>query len=217
MMRMRSVKVAEERRNEILDAASKLFARKGFEGTSTNDILEEVGIARGTLYYHYKSKEDIMDALVERYNARLLGAAHKIAADKNIPVLERIALVIMALKLDGEGSVEIMKHVHGPKNALMHQKIQKIIIKGVTPILTGIIREGNEQGLFNTPYPYECMEMMVAYTSIVLDDNSTEMSCEEEASRLQAAIFNMERMLGVKEGCFGGILKVLGSQNGGGG
>ena len=57
---MRTVKNAEERRNEILDAAAELFKQKGFDGTSTGDILEKVGIARGTLYYHFKSKEDIM-------------------------------------------------------------------------------------------------------------------------------------------------------------
>jgi AcrR family transcriptional regulator len=61
---MRVVKEAEERRNEILDAADELFGQKGFDGSSTNDILEKVGIARGTLYYHFKSKKDIMDALI---------------------------------------------------------------------------------------------------------------------------------------------------------
>ena len=68
---MRIVKEAEERRNEILDAADELFGRKGFDGTSTNDILEKVGIARGTLYYHFKSKEDILDALIQRYDCLL--------------------------------------------------------------------------------------------------------------------------------------------------
>ena len=54
---MRVVKEAEERKNEILDVAERLFGEKGFDNTSTNDILEEIGIARGTLYYHFKSKE----------------------------------------------------------------------------------------------------------------------------------------------------------------
>lgn len=49
---MRVVKEAEERRNEILDTAERLFVEKGFDGTSTNDILNDIGIARGTLYYH---------------------------------------------------------------------------------------------------------------------------------------------------------------------
>ncbi len=47
------------RKNEILDAAEELFALKGFDGTSINDTLEKAGIARGMLYYHFKSKEDV--------------------------------------------------------------------------------------------------------------------------------------------------------------
>ena len=54
---MRIVKEAEERRKEIFDAADELFCQKGFNGTSTNDIIEKVGIARGTLYYHFNSAE----------------------------------------------------------------------------------------------------------------------------------------------------------------
>ena len=53
---MRIVKEAQERKNEILDIADRLFKLKGFDHTSIADILMEAGIARGTLYYHFKSK-----------------------------------------------------------------------------------------------------------------------------------------------------------------
>lgn len=212
---MRVVKEAEERRNEILDAANELFSQKGFDGTSTNDILEKVGIARGTLYYHFKSKEDIMDALIERYNVRILGAAQEIAADKSIPVNERIIRVVMALNISGGSGEEIMEHIHRPQNALMHQKIQKVIINGVTPILTGIIREGIEHGLFSTPFPYECMEMVVTYTNTVFDDDMVKMANEERASRIQAFIFNAERLLGAESGSLMYVMQMFGSENGG--
>jgi AcrR family transcriptional regulator len=212
---MRVVKKAEERRNEILDAADELFGQKGFDGTSTNDILEKVGIARGTLYYHFKSKEDIMDALIERYNDRLLGAAQEIAADKSIPLNERIIRVVMAMNISGGSGKEIMEHIHKPQNALMHQKIQKVIINGVTPILAGIIREGIEQGLFNTPYPHECMEMIVAYTNTVFDDDMVKMTNEERASRIQAFVFNAERLLGAESGSLMYVMKMIVSGNGG--
>ncbi|MGE8203647.1 TetR/AcrR family transcriptional regulator [Heyndrickxia sp. NPDC080065] len=211
---MRVIKKAEERRNEILDAAEELFGQKGFDGTSTNDILEKVGIARGTLYYHFKSKEDIMDALIERYTVLLLGAAKEIAADKSIPVNERIIRVVMALNISGGNSKEIMEHIHKPQNALMHQKIQKVIINGVPPILTEIIREGIEQGLFSTPYPYECMEMVVAYTNTVFDDEMVTMTNEELASRIQALVFNVERLLGVESGSLMYMMKMFGGGNG---
>ncbi len=193
-------KEAEERRNEILDVADELFGQKGFDGTSTNEILEKVGIARGTLYYHFKSKEDIMDALIERYTVQILYCAKEIAANKNISVYERIIGVVMALNISDGNGKEVIEHMHKPQNALMHQKIQKVIVNDVPPVLTGIIQEGIEQGLFNTPYPYECMEMIVAYTNTVFDDAMVNLTNAEFASRIQALIFNVERLLGVESG-----------------
>ena len=207
---MRVVKGADERRNEILDAADELFAQKGFDGTSTNDILEKVGIARGTLYYHFKSKEDIMDALIERYSARLLGAAQEIAADKSIPIVERIMRAVMALSISGGSSEEIMEHIHRPQNALMHQKLQKVIINGVTPILAEMIREGIDEGLFNTPFPYECMEMVVIYANAIFDDDLVPLTQEELAQRAQAFIYNIERLLGAESGSLMHVMRMFG-------
>ncbi|MCT1399423.1 TetR family transcriptional regulator [Paenibacillus sp. LC231] len=207
---MRVVKKAEERRNEILDAADELFAQKGFDGTSTNDILEKVGIARGTLYHHFKSKEDIMDALIDRYAVHLLDGAQEIAEEKSIPVVERIIRVVMALNLSGGSSKEIMEHIHKPQNALMHQKIQKVIINGLPPILTGIIREGIEQGMFSTPFPYECMEMVVIYANTVFDDDMITLTNEERGSRMLAFVCNVERLLGAASGSLMDVIQMFG-------
>ncbi|WNS41963.1 TetR/AcrR family transcriptional regulator [Paenibacillus sp. MMS20-IR301] len=217
---MRIVKEAEARRNEILDAAQELFGRKGFDGTSTGDILAKVGIARGTLYYHFKSKEDIMNALIERYSASILGAAQDIARDTSIPVLERILRVIMALNIssgdDSGSSKEIMEHIHKPQNALMHQKIQKVIISGVPPVLADIIREGIRQGIFNTPYPYECMEMIVIYANTIFDGDLVELTEEARMSRVIAFISNAERLLGAEQGSLISVMQMFGSGAGAG-
>lgn len=207
---MRVVKKAEERRNEILDAADELFGQKGFDGTSTNDILEKVGIARGTLYHHFKAKEDIMDALIDRYSDGLLDAAQVIAADKTISVVERIIRVVMAMNLSGGSSKEIMEHIHKPQNALMHQKIQKVIINGLPPILTAIIREGIEQGMFSTPFPYECMEMVVIYANTVFDDDMITLTNEERGSRMLAFVCNVERLLGAASGSLMDVMQMFG-------
>ncbi|GLC81298.1 TetR/AcrR family transcriptional regulator [Lacrimispora brassicae] len=196
---MRNVKEAEERKNEILDAADELFGQKGFDGTSTNDILEKVGIARGTLYYHFKSKEDIMDALIERYHVQLVNAAKEIASNKSLPVTQRLLQVIKALRINHKGGKEIIEQMHKPQNALMHQKTQKAILNGITPILAELIKEGMETGVFDTPYPYESMEMIMTYANGVFDGDM-EMTDEEQTKRIQAFAFNMERLLGGKDG-----------------
>jgi AcrR family transcriptional regulator len=206
---MRVTKEAEERRNEILDAADELFGNKGFDGTSTQDILDKVGIARGTLYYHFKSKEEIMDAIIERHEIRLLNTAQAIAADKSIPIIERIIRVVVSMNISGGGSKEVMEHIHKPQNAMMHQKIQKVMINGITPILTEIILEGIEQGLFSTPFPYECMEMLVSYANIVFDDDMVEMTNEGRIKRIQAFVFNAERILGVETGSLTAVMRMF--------
>lgn len=79
---MRIVKNAEERKMEILDTAEHLFETQGFDNTSTNDILNEIGIARGTLYYHFKSKEEILDAIISRLTRQLLEKAKSLSRKK---------------------------------------------------------------------------------------------------------------------------------------
>lgn len=196
---MRIVKEAEERRNEILDAADILFGQKGFDATSTNDILEKVGIARGTLYYHFKSKEDILDALIKRYQEQIINAARAIAADKSISVPVRIIKVIRAMNVSQGSAKELKEQMHKPQNALMHQKTQTVVLEGVMPILTEIIRDGIEEGLFATPYPRECMEMLLLYGGTVFDD-AADTSQDVREQRIRAFIFHTERLLGAESG-----------------
>lgn len=190
----------EERKNDIIDVADRLFSQRGYDATSTNDIIESAGITRGALYHHFSSKEEILDTLVERYGRRVLEAAAAVAADSSLPVKERIIRTILASNFASVGGGELIRQVHRPQNALLHEKIQKAMINGLTPILTGIIRDGIGQGVFVTDYPYESMEMMVAYINTIFDRDIAELGDAEKNSRLAALLSNMEKILGAKTG-----------------
>ena len=197
---MRVVKEAEERKNEILDAAEKLFGAKGFDHTSTNDILNEIGIARGTLYYHFKSKEDILDAMIERITRQLIAKATDIVQKKEIPVLQRLTMTIMTLNVNNELGLEVMQQVHKPQNALMHQKMQETLLSGVNPLITGLIEEGIQQDIFRTDYPAEAVEMTMLYSSTAFD-SMTVYTEEERQRKIVAFIYNLEQLLGMEHGC----------------
>ena len=199
---MRIVKEAPERKNEILDAAEELFAAKGYEATSTGDILDRVGIARGTLYYHFKSKEDILDALIERVNGTLIARAKKAAEDRSVPVVERIVRTIMSLNVASSESAigqEVLEQVHKPQNALMHQKMQQRLLDGVVPVLTALVEEGNAAGVFHTGYPRETTEMLILYSVTVFDERFPQ-TPEQMMHRAQALIHDTEILLGAREG-----------------
>lgn len=196
---MRVVKEARVRKNEILDVAERLFGTKGFDSTSTNDILNEIGIARGTLYYHFKSKEDILDAMIQRMTDSLVEKASEIAGKKDIPVLRRLTLMMLSMNADNDLSHEIMEQVHKPKNALMHQKMQEQLLAGVNPIITSLIEEGTAQGICQTDYPAEVAEMTLLYANTVFDALA-EHSTEERQRKIAAFIYNLERLLGMEQG-----------------
>ena len=205
---MRVVKEAAERRNEILDAAEVLFVTKGYDKTSTNDILDKVQIARGTLYYHFKSKEDILNAMIDRINSSLFAKAEAIAKDSSVSVIERIFLTITSLRVNTDIGIEIITQVHKPQNALLHQKMQKSLVDGILPILVGLVEEGNAQGIFNAKFPKETTEMLVLYSTIAFDDDYDE-SPESVQMRITAFLYNVERLLGAKEGSVQSVMMKL--------
>ena len=55
-------------KDRILEEALKLFAQSGYVGTSMNDIADKLGVTKAALYKHYKSKQKILDSIVERMN-----------------------------------------------------------------------------------------------------------------------------------------------------
>lgn len=198
---MRIVKEAEARREEILDAAERLFAAKGFDNTSTGDILDAVGIARGTLYYHFKSKEDILDGVIQRLTDRLMQDAGAIVRRKELPVLERLTKAILSLNVESRIGLEIMEQVHRPQNALMHQKMQSALLEGINPILTELVEEGVRQGICHTRYPESVVEMTILYANTAFDTlNVTGLSPAQREHKIAGFIYNLERLMGMAEG-----------------
>jgi AcrR family transcriptional regulator len=58
--------VSEERKNQILDAATQVFMQKGFDKARMDDIVEQTGLSKGTLYWYFKSKYDIIISILDR-------------------------------------------------------------------------------------------------------------------------------------------------------
>ena len=190
----------EQTRNFILETAFRLFIEKGYERTSIQDIIDQLGgLSKGAIYHHFKSKEDILDAMIERMTGSLVAKASEIVENKDVPVLQRLTLMMMALNVNNDLGHEIMEQIHKPQNALMHQKMQERLLAGVNPIVTSLIEEGIAQGICQTDYPAEVAEMTLLYSNTVFDDLAP-LGAEERQRKIAAFIYNLERLLGMEEG-----------------
>lgn len=65
---MPNEKSGEESRKKILEVAEKLFLEKGYDDTSISDIVKELGMTKGVIYHHFKSKQNIFETVLEAYS-----------------------------------------------------------------------------------------------------------------------------------------------------
>jgi len=208
---VRISKKPEVRKNEILDAAEVLFAAKGYNHTTINDILEAVAIAKGTFYYHFQSKEEVMDSIVMRFIEAGVDAARMIAADTTLTAHEKIFRIVMAQKPD-DGKEKMIEQLHQVHNAEMHQKSLVETILQLTPVLTDVIEQGIEEGTFQTAYPRETVEFLLVSSSFLFDEGIFRWRPEELMQKAVAFTTIMEMTLGAEQGSFGYMLEAMGKR-----
>ena len=207
---MRVSKSPEERKKEILDVAEELFTTKGYAETTINDILQKIGIAKGTFYYYFKSKEDVMDAIVDRFIEIGVRAAENIAQDSTLKAPEKIFQIIMAQNPDDSGKGKMIEELHRVNNAEMHQKSLVETILKLTPILTEVIEQGIDEGTFNTPYPKETVEVLLVSSGFLFDEGIFQWEASELMQKAIAFTYILEITLGAEAGSFSYLLKKLG-------
>ena len=193
------------RREMILDEAEALFAQQGYEATSMEQLLARVGIAKGTLYYHFPSKEAIMDELIERRSRAMLATARAIVEDSAIPGMARLARALVALRVD-DGADAALDYMHRPENALMHLKTERLILREVPQILLRALQEDLASGVLDCPHPLVCMEMLVLYANTAFDQLNAAEDKRDTAQRIAAFSYVADRLFGAPPGSFGAAL-----------
>ena len=199
---MKVTKEFNERRNEILDAAGRLFGTKGYNKCTVNDILDAVGIAKGTFYYYFKSKEEVLDAIIDRVTEMVAVRAEEAAANPELSPMMKLLNIILSMRVESEVDNGIMEELHKPENALMHQKSLGSMVTRVTPVLVKVVDEGISEGIFKSDFPVQYMRAFLTSSITLLDDGIFQVKPEEQLMTLRALIALLEKMLGVEDEAF---------------
>jgi len=206
---MRIIKEPEVRKKEILNAAEKFFADRGYEAATVNDILDAVKIAKGTFYYHFKSKEDVLDALIEKRISEGVAKAQEIAAS-SLPPVQKLLAIMMAQKPQNQIQEDFTAVLHEKDNAKMHQKSLTQYVLRLSPCLGKVVKEGIETGIFSTPFPHESAEILLSAALVLFDDDYFQWTKEEAAAKTAAFLTVIERTVGAEEGSFAEFARVFG-------
>jgi AcrR family transcriptional regulator len=87
----------EDRPQELLDAALLVFGRKGYRGTRLDEVAEAAGVTKGTIYHYFATKEDLLLAVIQHYQALAFGRVEDVLQDTHLPAATRIRLLVRNL------------------------------------------------------------------------------------------------------------------------
>jgi len=85
--------VVTDRREQILQTAQKLFAEKGFRGTSLNDVAKQLGFRQQAVYHYFRSKEEILYELIDRAGQAIATSA-QLTMDTDTPPADKLAEIV---------------------------------------------------------------------------------------------------------------------------
>ncbi len=144
----------EARRAALVSAAAIVFARRGVANTAVSDIVKAAGVAQGTFYLYFDSKDDavlavvarVADAIVESTAARVAAASS--AVDKLLALPGVLSEV--GAEPEAAGLVDLMHH---PENRILHDRLAEDMTLRLVPLLEAIVEQGVAEGVFSVDDP----------------------------------------------------------------
>ncbi|MBQ8856563.1 MAG: TetR/AcrR family transcriptional regulator [Lachnospiraceae bacterium] len=199
------------KRDQILDAFRDLLENKDIHHISVSDIAKKAGIGKGSLYYYFSSKDEMLNALIKRTYAGALEMAKELVHQTDLTIYSRLAKITNACVA---ATGEFLKRSEVVKiktnlsdriydSAYIHQQFMKHSIVDFKDIYTEIIQQEIDKGTIKFDSAAEIAEIVLIVLTVKIDNTLSPSSDEETAKTLQTLITLLERGTGNADGAFG--------------
>lgn len=195
------MKKGEKRKKELLKIAYDMFLTRGYENTRVEEIIEKAQIAKGTYYYYFESKEQMLEEVIDMMIDNETEMAKQVIA-MDISVPQKIVGILASIK-PTEAEQPVKNALFQPENVLMHYKVRQKLINVLTPLLSEVIVEGVNEGIFECENIPERVKMLL----IISDSTFNEGSFSEKD--ISVFIDMTEKLLGAKNGSMSFIYDMI--------
>ena len=145
------------RRNAILDSAQRLIYTRGYEQMAIQDILDDLRISKGAFFHYFRSKQVLLEALIERMVGEAVRVLTPIVDDPDLPPLEKLEHLFATgnrWKVERKDFLlGLLRVWYTDENAIVRQKALAAGYSRVIPMITSVIRQGVQEGVFTVRYP----------------------------------------------------------------
>ncbi|NMS90276.1 TetR/AcrR family transcriptional regulator [Clostridioides difficile] len=190
-----------DKKELILNAMQELLKEEKGATCSVSDIAKKAGIGKGSIYYYFKSKDEIFDAVVEHTYKQIIDKCKAIVDKSQLDSISKLMLLFQSYVTSTvESSID--EYLHQQFNASIHQKSLAKILTSLSPIVAEIFQQGVKEGLFECEYTLEISEIILSVFTFLLDPGIFTWDKEERNRKLKALSLILERTLIAPKGSF---------------
>lgn len=227
----RIVKDAEVRRDELLQTALALFLENGYERTTVEQITEAVGVAKGTFYHYFSTKQDLLEQLVREFTDDLFGQIESALEASDGAAIERFGVLTAASAAAKLGrkdeTLMLTRSLYFDDNRMLKTRLRDGWVERTRPLIREIVAQGCAEGVFDVPDVNAMTEvwlslwydygMEVAQLFFEAQDDPSRV--DELVAAMNALVLAEERILGAAPGSLGmdvepAVRELFGSRRG---
>lgn len=179
--------------NEIIDAAKYLFTKKTFQKTTVDDILEITGLSKGGFYHYFKSKEDVLIAIIDQLVDEVVRETNTIAIAPDLNALQKIKLFI---KMNYQKKLPytslFQSLAKGKDNHIVLYKYYMMVWERYIPTLVHIVQQGVNEGSMKVTYPEETVRLLYKALTFV---HEIDPELIREREKVRRHMFALEQMI----------------------
>lgn len=193
----RVVKKPFERKLEIVEAARLLFQTKKI---TLQEVMDCLGIAKGTIYHYFRSKEELLEAVVEEIVQKHLEKMEFLIQKMEGNALQKMQAVIESGR--SLGAPDLLNELHKKNNEAMHTRLLAATLMKLAPLYGKLIEQGCKEGLFQVESPRECAEFLLSAIEFLTDSGIYPWSKADLHRRMKAFPQLIEQQLRAPRGSF---------------
>jgi AcrR family transcriptional regulator len=184
---------ARNTKERIIKGAFSLFATKGYEATTTQDIIDITQLSRGAMYHHFKSKQDILESVTKEAQLQINAFLEELVADGSLTSKEKISKII---EYNANNDIQKQLIHYNWMEKIPFALLDEIrnLNNIIAPYISQIIEQGVENNEYQCDYPQELAEILALCIDIWLDPVLFKRRYDEVCSRLDFLLFMLERI-----------------------
>lgn len=199
-------------KNRIANKALEMFVKSGYQNTSLNDIIRELGIAKGTFYHYFSSKDEMVNYFIERMNEEILPRVKKVMENEKYNALQKFNKFMWEIKkykiIHRKTIKKLAILMYKEENILLRYKMINFGLKEYAPMIASILKQGKQEKIFNIKDPNETAEILIHFSTsfgeiispLLFEQKMTLENLKKVLRKVSSFKEAMNRILGLKKG-----------------